>query len=297
MKDPPDKTPTIVFWAAAAMMALWGSAASFEHLDWPSKWLAISTTLIFAFFTASGSRRGYYILPILSFCALLAALCPALAREAKWRRLVTNVRTGLILPVVVGAIVSPVFGPTRKERLEFMPPTALALGTSLLGVVAIACFVLGRWSSAAAAQLTGGSRELAPLIMTSVVVMGGFFCWPYNVLSRGHPLKSFSTELKAEVPGLEPGDVGFFRKIPYEMLFYLSLPAPVRFLNTQEDARDFIASSRPAKVLVSHEWYADELANVLGADVVDSPTLTEKTNPWERHKERYVAWIVRRAGK
>ncbi len=282
-------------WTPLFVMALWGAFTSFKRLDWPSKWLAISATLIFAFFTASGSRRGYYILPIIPFCALLAALCLTLAKEAKWRRLAVNIQTGLILPVAVAAIASPVLWPALRQRLGVTPPTALLLGTSLLGVAAMACFIMGRWAPSAAARLTGASRELASLIVMSVIVMGGFFCWQYTAFDREDSLKKLSTELTAEVPGLKPDDVAFFRKMPFEMLFYLNLPEPVRFLNAQEDARSFVTSGHQAKVLISHEWYADELVNVLGAEVANRPTLTEKTYPWERRKEKYAIWVVKPA--
>ena len=202
------------------------------------------------------------------------------------------IQTGLILPVTVAAIVSPIFWPVLKERLAATPPTALVLGTSLLGVGAMACFIMGRWAPSVAAQLTGASRELASLIAMSIVLMGGFFCWQSTAFDRDDSLKKLSTELTAEVPGLKPDDIAFFRKIPFEMLFYLNLPEPVRLLNTQEDAQCFITSGQRPRVLVSHEWYAHELVSVLGAEVANSPTLTENTHPWERHKEKYAIWVV-----
>jgi 4-amino-4-deoxy-L-arabinose transferase-like glycosyltransferase len=284
-------------WTPLFVMALWGSFVSFKQLDWPNKWLVISATLIFAFFTASGSRRGYYILPILPFCALLAAICLPLAKEQKWRRLAVNIEAGLIVPVTAAVILSPVFWPILKQQFEFTAPKALMFGTPLLGVAAMACLVVGRHRPTLATRLTGAPRELAPLIAMSVIMMGGFFCWQYSILDRYSSMKRFSTELTAEVPGLKPDDVAFFRKIPNKMLFYLNLPEPVQFLKTQEDVRDFIKSDRQTRVLISHEQYADELASVLGAGMVNSPTLMEKIKPWEKHKEKYEAWVVRRPAK
>ncbi len=281
-------------WTPLLLMALWGAFASLKKLDWPGKWLTFATALIFVFFTVSGSRRSYYILPILPFCSLMAAICLALVKEEKWRRLVVNVQTGLIVPVTAVAILSPVFWPVLKQCLDFTAPKALVFGTPLLGVVAMACFIMGRRRPALATQLTGASRELAPLIAMSVIMMGGFFCWQYNAFNEYDSIKNFSMELKRKSPGLKPDELAFFRKIPVKTLFYMDLPGPVLLLQDKDAVRDFLHSDRQRKVLVSHDNYLDELAKVLPAEMLDRATLKEKTYPWEKNQKKHRAWIIKR---
>ena len=281
-------------WTPLLLMALWGAFASLKKLDWPSKWLTLATALIFVFFTVSGSRRSYYILPILPFCSLMAAICFALAKEEKWRRLVVNIQTGLIVPVMAVAILSPVFWPVLKHRLEFTAPKALVFGTPLLGFVAMACFIMGRWRPALAAQVTGASRELAPLIAMSVIMMGGFFCWQYNAFSEYDSMKNFSMELRRKTPGLKPDEIAFFRKIPVKTLFYLDLPGPVLLLQDRDSVWAFLNSDCQRKVLVSHDNYLDELAKVLPAEMVGRATLKEKIYPWEKNEKKHRAWIIKR---
>lgn len=43
------------------------------HLPWNAKWMSWATLLLFLFFTLSGSRRNYYVLPILPFAILMTA--------------------------------------------------------------------------------------------------------------------------------------------------------------------------------------------------------------------------------
>lgn len=281
-------------WTPLLLMAIWGAFASLKKLDWLGKWLTLATALIFVFFTVSGSRRSYYILPILPFCSLMAAICLALVKEEKWRRLAVNIQTGLIVPVTAAAILSPVFWPVLKQRLDFTAPKALVFGTPLLGVAAMACFIMGRWRPALVAQVTGASRELAPLIAMSVIMMGGFFCWQYNAFNKYDSIKNFSMELKRETPGLKPDELAFFRKIPAKTLFYMDLPGPVLLLQDKDAVRDFLDSDRQRKVFVSQDNYLDELANVLPAEMLDRATLKEKTYPWEKSEKKHRAWIIKR---
>jgi 4-amino-4-deoxy-L-arabinose transferase-like glycosyltransferase len=64
----------IMPWLPIFIGALITSATSWKKLDKNTRWLMHAILIIFAFFTLSGSRRGYYILPILPFCMLLAAV-------------------------------------------------------------------------------------------------------------------------------------------------------------------------------------------------------------------------------
>ena len=55
-------------------------------VDYPTRWVMEASLLIFIFFTTSGSRRDYYILPLLPFCSLLCARFLSSVTAAKPRR-------------------------------------------------------------------------------------------------------------------------------------------------------------------------------------------------------------------
>jgi len=61
-------------WFPVFLGAIITSATSLKKLDEKARWLIQAIAIIFAFFTFSGSRRNYYILPILPFCMLLMAV-------------------------------------------------------------------------------------------------------------------------------------------------------------------------------------------------------------------------------
>ena len=75
-------TPTLFLpWSVFLILALIAIIPRWKQLDDKTKWLLKAAALIFLFFTASGSRRNYYILPLIPFCALLTAVFLAYYRE------------------------------------------------------------------------------------------------------------------------------------------------------------------------------------------------------------------------
>ncbi|MGO4313962.1 ArnT family glycosyltransferase [Pseudomonas sp. KB_15] len=60
-------------WAPCWMLGLWVALRSWKHTEPNVRWLIRGLGLLFLFFTASGSRRSYYVLPLVPFAQLLAA--------------------------------------------------------------------------------------------------------------------------------------------------------------------------------------------------------------------------------
>ncbi len=60
-------------WALFFIPALLGLKSRWRRLSAHSKWMVFSTVLLFLFFTLSGSRRSYYVLPMVPFAILLTA--------------------------------------------------------------------------------------------------------------------------------------------------------------------------------------------------------------------------------
>ena len=60
-------------WAPAWIIALWVAVRNWRHIEPNARWLVWGLALLFVFFTASGSRRSYYVLPLVPFAQLLGA--------------------------------------------------------------------------------------------------------------------------------------------------------------------------------------------------------------------------------
>lgn len=62
-------------WAPLWIVGLWFALRRWQTLTPNARWLLWALVLLFLFFTASGSRRSYYVLPLVPFAQLLAAWC------------------------------------------------------------------------------------------------------------------------------------------------------------------------------------------------------------------------------
>ena len=292
--------PQLFFpWIPLLVAAIWAAFAHFKKLDWPSKWLTISATLIFLFFTLSGSRRSYYILPMLPLCALMASLYFDWEKEEKCHRQVLGIQTVLLGIVLAVEILSPAIWPVVKARTGFEAPKELIFATVFLGLIALAPLILQRIRPGLLSRLTGSEKKLAPLIVMSVIIMGGYLNWQEMIVDQYRSTKPFSMELKAEIAKFKSYDVGLFPEFSRgvsEMLFYLDLPEPILVISSNEELNDFLNSEAKAKVLISHGDYKKELLAALPEWMPEQPTLKEKIYPWEKEK-KYQAWIIQNERK
>ena len=78
-------------WAPVWLIALWVAVRNWRHIEPNARWLVWGLALLFVFFTASGSRRSYYVLPLVPFAQLLGAWW--VARRLQQRK--KNVGRGL----------------------------------------------------------------------------------------------------------------------------------------------------------------------------------------------------------
>ncbi|MBU6958826.1 glycosyltransferase family 39 protein [Pseudomonas sp. CVAP len=125
-------------WAPYWVLGLWVAARNWRTLEPNARWLIWGLGLLFLFFTASGSRRSYYVLPLVPFAQLLAAWWVTrhmeerrAAGKAEGRGLkigfgVTTVLLLLILGIIVpwsntgGGVVQ--FGKDVKAQASLIAP-------------------------------------------------------------------------------------------------------------------------------------------------------------------------------
>ncbi|KAF1030775.1 MAG: Undecaprenyl phosphate-alpha-4-amino-4-deoxy-L-arabinose arabinosyl transferase [Pseudomonas sp.] len=95
-------------WAPCWLLGLWLAVRHWRNTPPNVRWLVWGLALLFVFFTASGSRRSYYVLPLVPFAQLLGAwwLCERIARKAanerRWQRGI-GIAAGLML-LVLGVV-------------------------------------------------------------------------------------------------------------------------------------------------------------------------------------------------
>lgn len=280
-------------WTPLLITALSGTVAFFKDSDEKTRWLAKATVVIFLFFIISGSRRSYYFLPLLPFCALLTSVFLVEERRTSWKRTGFLLQKGLFVVVALIEILSPVAWHVLKGRLGFVAPMHLRLVTPILGLLAVAPWIVEHFSLDLLRSRTETGSNAALLIISATVLMGGYFCLQQNSLETYRTEKAFAEELKGHIAGLLPGKIAFYRDASPNILFYLNLKGYPRELKNPDSVRRFLESDQRIKVLVSRQKYISQLVPVLSSEHVRLPTLAEKIYPWQKPvSRRLVAWKI-----
>lgn len=260
------------------------------ELDPDTRWLLWAIVLVFALFTASSSRRSYYILPILPFCAIAAAV--ALSRPGRSRLLGAALRWTsaalggvLVLELVAGVLAMPLGASWGVA----VPP---ALVAATLGLAVLGSFVATRWegSFVGAARATGLPVDVVRPVILAVVVFGGYFVAQYPALDRFRTEKPFALALRSEAGDLPPERVAFVRHVPALFPFYLDAAAPLPALRDPGEVRAFVAGG--AGLIVASPRSLSRLGSELDGVFDRDPVLSEALPPWSPRDERLSAWRI-----
>ena len=290
--------PQLVFpWIPLSLAAFWGAAVTFKKSDWPGKWLALSVLLIFLFFTLSGSRRSYYILPILPFSAILTSRVLETQGEDRWSRRAFRLQAWLLGAIAVFEVLSLACWPVLRDRIGFVAPKDLVYATAVLGLMAALPLIAERMWPGLQGRILGVGARLGPSVIMSAILVGGFFALQEHVLDRTRAIKPFSLELKERVGRLAPENIAAFGQCSPKTLFYMDLAKPVRLLSDADQVKAFLSPDGTTKVVLSRSSFVEELVGAFPEGVPAEPTLKENLNPWDKQRDPFVAWIIQDRGR
>ena len=286
-------------WTPLLAGAIIKVSASWRQLDEKTKWLLTAFFLIFLFFTASGSRRSYYILPIFPFSALLVAVF--LQGEYGWKRAILGIQTGIVLLASIIEVLSPGVMYFMGRHLEFHVPFDFVIATVAIGLLALLLLVLIRTSPRILISISGIGPRIAPLALSVAVIMGGLFCVQLNILDRFRTERAFINEIHQEMPGIPQSSIAFYPKTITNLVFYLDVPGRIKILKDTDAVRSFLSKDSGGKLIITTRRYANELSQVLPGDIAKNPTVEETINPWEKSKgkleSKHVAWLIKGIGE
>lgn len=266
-----------------------------KNFDRKKRWLIETIGIIFLFFTASGSRRIYYILPIIPFCALLTSLLINSHAKQKFKNIAIGFQGLLFVLFAVIEILSPALWLIIKERIGFEPDIDFMLTLPIIAILALTPLVIKFIMPTMPAKFLGTEKRIAPIILMAAIMMGGFFCFNYIILDDYRTTKPFAMELKGQTVDLSTKHIAFYRKIKNDVVFYLDASEPIQVLEDPEAVRNFFSSDNEDKVLIFYRKYMDELSKVLPSNLKRKNILNEKIYPWtpeQRFPFKLVAWRI-----
>ena len=251
------EVPRIVLpWAFLLVAALLYYVPKYAKASQSERWLLDALALVFLFFTLSGSRRWYYILPIMPFCMMLIGAYLANAGSHRWRRpaifatlAVLSVCAVLLIsmPVVVRAYVK-----STSLPIEFWIGSAVML----LAAALLAAAALGKRTTRLQ-RITGldsvpSGNLLSILLLISALEMAVVFGLVLPGIDSYRQIKPFAISLTGQLQTNEK--VAFYKHPNTTLVFYLNPKEAIAIVETRQQLSD---SGNP-RVIVAEE--ADEEA-------------------------------------
>jgi hypothetical protein len=265
--------------------------------DSKTRWLLEATLLIFLFFTASGSRRWYYILPILPFCSLLCAVFLAQGGWEKWKNGVLALIRVVLVAGSIFAVLSPAVWPVVEKFSGFAAPMAFRVSLPACGLFALLVWGIARRPSFFPESCPGFLRALVGPLSMVVVLMGGFFLFQFPALDSLRTAKEFSMRLGRQAASIPSESIVFYPKDFAEVVYYAGRPEPFPVFSGKQmdDLRGFLSDRRPCVLITSRKYREYLFPELPEGTLSETPTLEELARPWEKKrnlKDKLQAWIL-----
>ena len=208
----------------AVAVVAWIFTPNWRKYSWHSRWLGMATVLIFLFFSASGSRRSYYILPILPFCAWFTALFLLAVDRSPWRRVAVGLQSLLVVLISLAALAASVAIQPVAHRLNIPVPGVIRWALGGAALLSLGSWLPVLFSRKGLPHSCGMPLRFVPLLATVVFFMGAYFCVIQPALEGFRTEKSFALDVKET--GRTAPDVAFYQQSLENVVFYLDMAPP-----------------------------------------------------------------------
>lgn len=232
---------TVVFflpWTLLLIAAIWQMHG--EGYDAQYRWIIISAAAIFLFFTVSGSRRSYYILPLVPALALITGRA-----LAQWFGGNRSVRKKALQAAAIVTCIVPVAGGVAMIYAYLLGDMPGHVSQLIVGPVALAGGI------AAAIWLWKGKtrRGMGLLLMLVWCVEIWTFTAGMAIAEQKRTLRPFCAAVAGELRGVDDSDIAFFRVNNSSLVFHLNRPGHLKNLNSVDDVRAFLRDHREGFII------------------------------------------------
>ena len=285
----------ILPWIPIFFGALITSIKNWKKLDDKTRWLLQAIAIIFAFFTLSGSRRDYYILPIIPFCMILMALFVThFSNEIVEKHREKGMRLQKQALIVIGileAIVGPLVVWYFINKKGWEIPSLLGWSSLIIGLAIVLVGIFSEKITDKIFQKKQFGNIWSSVLMASVL-MGGLFAWQFNILDETRTEYPFNMQLKTVAQSFAHDRVAFWEVNPDKQLFYMKWNLPVTMLSNEQELQQFLENDEPGLIISRGKYLTDSVLSMLP----EHPAYAEEYKTWEdpkkKYKEKFKAWII-----
>ncbi len=274
-------------WAPLLVAALADFVSGYRDAEPGQKWLIETVAIIFVIYTISESRRSYYIMPIMPFCALVIGNALAnMSAKKGWSKAALGFQFYLIATVSVAEALSPALVPVIKKFTGIVPPAGLATALSLTGLFSIVVlFYVSRRGPDCMLSFSDpvANRKFAAVLASTLVLTAGFYCVQQNILEQYRPYRPFIKEARAIMGDIAPDNVALGKNIA-SVVFYLGFDSAVKVVDSRELAREFL-SQDGVRYLIAQRRQLEKSLSVLPERIKNKPLLSSELYPGQRRKK------------
>jgi len=280
-------------WTPLFVVAVVATVQGRKVLDRHTRWLISAIVLVFLFFTVSGSRRSYYILPILPLCALLMAVFVGWLHQPHAERLRQQglgIQRAVFIGLIAFELAIPLILIVPRRMMGFEVSLGLDVASLAVGVLAL---IAGGIVMQLSCRSAVSDAAAWPLVAVVVVLLGGFFCWQQNILEANRTERAFARQLREETAPLPPERIAVYPKPNANLLFYLAPPRPLQILDAPEKISGSLEPACPGAVITQRR-YATGLLTEFISELQRQKSLREPVYRWETKsskEEKWIAWF------
>ncbi len=299
-------------WAVLMVFAIIAVAMRWKTLNLNTRWLLVANAVVFVMFSCSGSRRWYYILPIMPFTALLISEYIAGLRRYKCRKLMAQIHYWFLMVygilgilLICGSVFIRFISWEHlvPEKLhgqlqEFMSLPWIIIWAMV--VAALPVLVIMMAQRRLIVKYTGLPYRWAAIIVSGTILMGTALSVVYPEAGRLRKEKEFAMELKKTVGNIKPENIVFYPKIYPKIIFYLDLKEPATVLKSPDELKDYMSQSVSTKYFIaeSRDRTFKEISESLPELALDKPDLREERAPFKKPGARTLrCWRIEPKGK
>ncbi|OPY75027.1 MAG: Undecaprenyl phosphate-alpha-4-amino-4-deoxy-L-arabinose arabinosyl transferase [Syntrophorhabdus sp. PtaU1.Bin058] len=278
---------TLVFflpWTLLLVAAIWQMHG--EGYDARYRWIIISAATIFLFFTVSGSRRSYYILPLVPALALITGRA-----LAQWFDSSGSIRRKAMKAAAVITSIVPVAGGAAMIYACLRGGTPWHVSQLIVGPVAFAGGI------AAAIWLWKGKARRGMGLLLALV-----WCveiWTFTagmaIAEQKRTLRPFCVAVAGELKGVDDSNIAFFRVSNSSLVFYLNRPGHLRNLDSFDDVRAFLRDHRKG-FIITDGIFLEELRKGLLPGRITILRIEDREREREGDKENNLVLLTSQDG-
>jgi 4-amino-4-deoxy-L-arabinose transferase-like glycosyltransferase len=232
-RDPPYAyaIPLLSFcapWTFFMIASLWG-AKHWEH-GTARRWPILSALGILLFFLISGSRRSYYILPLIPALGLITSKA-----MADWTREDGDSKIRLINSAAVLTVA-------LVAACAFMVSYAyffMRLYRDTSEIFMTACMLAGAATAFHFFLRKQRLRVLAVFFIVIFMIDLWGFTIGMGIAERGRTVREFAGRAKMEIDKTGEENTALFRDGSAELIFYLNTKSPIADVSSVKDMQDF----------------------------------------------------------